>query len=473
MIITSEEMSKRKFGKLRIKTPQSILPGSNKKTVWVCDCGREKLTVTNKVVSGHTSSCGRCKEISADEMSTRKFGKLRIKTPQNVLRGSEKKIKWMCDCGREAITQISYVIAGRTSSCGRCNEIPANELAKMKYGKLQIKTPKDTLPRSNKKTVWICDCGRETKARLNDVTNGNTTSCGRCNEISSEEIFKRKFGKLRIKIPRNILPGSNKKTEWICDCGRETTAMINHVTSGHTTACSRCNEVYANTVSDMKFGKLRIKTPQDVMPGSAKKIEWICDCGKEKFISIRKVISGRTSSCGDCHGMIDDWYFTNKERIRSLKCPILPSEVPLGGITPLEVIKSSKRRFKTNCPSCRRPWTGHWGDIRFGRALTCGCSYNRTSIEQRKIFEFIKQYDSGVQLEYKLGLFSYDIFVPSKNLLIEYDGIFYHNDEYSKEKDLRKHKLALNSGYKFMRILEQDWLKNKKDVLTRVVERLK
>ena len=330
-----------------------------------------------------------------------------------------------------------------------------------KFGKLRIKIPQEIFPCSDKKTEWICDCGKEKFIQIKYVISGNTTTCGRCNEISAEEMSTRKFGKLRIKTPQDILLRSHKKIEWICDCSKETQKQICNVTNGHTTSCGHCSEISANIVSEMKFGKLRIKTPQNINPGSAKKIRWVCDCSKETITRIHLVLSGKTSSCGNCHGTIFDWYFTNKEKIRSLKYPIRPSQIPIGGITPIEIITKPSKRFKTICPSCRKSWMANWADIRFGRALTCGCGYNRISEPQRRILEFVKTYDPDAQLEYKLESSYYDIFVPSKNLLIEYDGAMWHTD---RSRDLRKHELALTHQYKFMRILEKDWKKNKQEI---------
>jgi hypothetical protein len=412
MIITAEEISEMKFGKLKIKVPKEVFSCSDKKTEWICDCGKEKIITIKDVVSGNTKTCGRCKEISAEKISNMKFGSLRIKTPQNITKGSNKKIEWICDCGRETNTQISLVISEKTSSCGRCKEISAEKISNMKFGSLRIKKPQNVFPSSHNKIEWICDCGREICINTHSVLFGLTIRCGRCNEISIEEISKMKFNKLRIKTPQSILSGSSKKTEWICDCGNIVLKQIVNVTNGHTT------------------------------------------------------------SCGDCHKIISDWYFTNKEKIRSLKYPIQPSDVPSGGIIPLEVMRQKDMRFRTLCPACQKPWTAYWNDIRRGESLTCGCCTNRVSIQQRIICEYLKQFDPDVQLEYKLTYkigvkvknFHYDIFVPSKKLLIEYDGMLYHSSSKIKERDLEKEKLVKNLGYNFMRILESDWIKNKENV---------
>jgi hypothetical protein len=277
----------------------------------------------------------------AKNIATKKFGKLRIKTPQDITSGSHKKVEWICDCGKEKSIQIKLVLSGNTKSCGQCNLITASEIITKKFGKLQIKTPQDIKPGSYKKITWICNCGREKLIPIHIVLSGDTKSCGQCNQISAKEIATRKFGKLRIKIPQDITSGSAKKIKWICDCGREKLIQISCVLSNQTTSCGQCNLISAAEIAIKKFGKLRIKTPQDILPGSNKKIWWICDCGKEKLISICYVIYGESTSCGHCSELVKNWYIQNREHIRSLKCPIEPKDFIPGGIIPLETINRS------------------------------------------------------------------------------------------------------------------------------------
>jgi hypothetical protein len=464
MLISAEEISKRKFGKLRIRIPQDIMSGSHKKTEWVCDCGKYKSYEIWSVISGHTTSCNGCNLISAEEMTIKKFGKLRIKIPKDILPGSTKKVLWICDCGKEKFIKIMYVTSGQSTSCGRCSQISAAEIATRKFGKLRIKIPQDINPGSAKKVEWICDCGREVITSIYLVISGNTSSCGRCNQISAEEIFKRKFGKLRIKNPQDIMPGSEKKIEWICDCGKEKLIQINYITSGQAISCNQCNQIAASEMAIRKFGRLRAKIPQDVTSGSKKKILWICDCGRKKLISIYSVISGYTISCGDCGGSVKNWYIQNREQIRSLKCPIDPKNFIPGGIIPLETIKNVSNPFKAICPACKKEYHPRFDGIRLGKSLTCGCASYRVSMPCLQIIEYIKSLGFKVISEHKVNNLYYDIFVPFKNSLIEFQGIRWHSMKGSKEKDLRKRCNATDAGYNFMEIHEMDWKNERDDV---------
>jgi hypothetical protein len=402
--------------------------------------------------------------ITTNEIAIKKFGKLRIEIPQNITFGSNKKVIWICDCGRKTTTKINLVLSGQSTSCGQCSQITANKIISKKFGKLRIKIPQDIFPCSNKKVEWICDCGKEKLIQIDNVISGNTTSCGQCNQISATNIAMKKFGKLRIKIPQDILPGSHKKIEWICDCGREINSKINHVLSNRSMSCGQCNLICANEIITRKFGKLQIKNPQDIFPRSEKKIWWVCNCGQEKLIKITDVVCGNTKSCGQCSKLIKNWYIQNREQIRSLKCPIKPKDFILGKITPLETIKNVNNPFKAICPACKSIYYPRLSDIKRGLSLTCGCSTHRISMPCTEITEYIKSLGCETINEFKVNKLAYDIFVPQKNLLIEFQGSKWHSFEKVKERDLKKKQNAIQMGYQFMEILEKDWKTNKVEI---------
>jgi len=457
MFMAASEISKRKFGKLRIKIPQDIKSGSNKKIEWICDCGRKKLIKINYVLSGHTKSCGNCNQITTEEISKRKFGKLRIKKPTNIMLGSGEKIEWICDCGNLVVIPIYRVASGHALSCGKCNLISATEISKRKFGKLRIKIPQDIKSGSNKKITWICDCGREKLIKIAKVFFNQIISCGNCNLISAEEISKRKFGKLRIKTPQDIIPGSHKKIWWICDCEREKLIQIDYVLLNKTVSCGQCNLITVSEIASKKFGKLRIKVPKDILPRSNKKIAWICSCGQEIVTRIADVLSNHTVSCGNCSNIVENWYFNNRKYLRRLKCPIIPNSIPVGGVVPLETIYHTNKSFPAKCCLCNNKYFPRFNDIRSGKSLTCGCVSYKISMPVIQITNYIKSLGFEAQNEYKVNKLAYDIFVPQKNLLIEFQGTRWHLMKGAKERDMKKKQNAIQSGYEFMEILEKDW----------------
>lgn len=96
----------------------------------------------------------------------------------------------------------------------------------------------------------------------------------------------------------------DKSTIWKCrcDCGAETTAITNELTSGHKKSCGCLKRVsHAENLKGQRFGRLtvfkRYGTSKD------RKALWKCkcDCGKTTVVRSIDLKSGNTKSCGCMH----------------------------------------------------------------------------------------------------------------------------------------------------------------------------
>jgi predicted SprT family Zn-dependent metalloprotease len=352
----------------------------------------------------------------------------------------------------------------------RLTKFSAAEMATRKFGRLHIKNPTDTCPGSGKRVWWICDCGREVLTITHSVMQDGIISCGHCHDkfITTEH----KFGNLRIKVAGTFSPESHKRVWWICDCGREIQNQARYVISGTKKSCGHCKEISAEKMAMQQFGKLRMRDPKTVTPGSNKKAWWTCTCGKETEAQIVAVISGRTQSCGNCADTIRSSYLIDREVIRSLKTPINATSLPTWCPKPLGTIYRVSEPFEAICPLCGSQYAPRWSGIRDGVSLTCGCSSSRISLGQREIFEFIQNIDQNTKLEYKVGGLIFDLFVPSKNLLIEFNGLKWHSRKKSKSRDLQKYKTAILNGYDFIGIFEDEWINSKEKIKILIQNRL-
>ena len=99
------------------------------------------------------------------------------------------------------------------------------------------------------------------------------------------------------------LDKNSKKPHWICkcDCG-EITKPIAAYSLKHqlTQSCGclhkeRSSQASRNDLTGKRFGKLIAKELVSINPP-----QWrcLCDCGKEKIVKSKNLISGRTQSCG-------------------------------------------------------------------------------------------------------------------------------------------------------------------------------
>lgn len=371
---------------------------SGSHSFWKCECGRDTRKVTRNVLKGATKSCGRCLEITAEIMGTRKFGKLRMKYPEVVTAGSARRVPWVCDCGRETQALV-YAVVGEqkypTVDCGHCNDRTIDPT--QKFGKLRSIETITVSPQSHKKTEWICGCGKTTKVQARYVLNGSVKTCNRCNVIEASE-FTKKFNRLTLRDPITIKSGSNKKVWWKCECGGESLAQVTSVVNGRTRSCGRCSAVIYS-----KFSKLR-------------------------------------------------------DTVRALRTPIRPESIPDCCPKALEVIRKVNARFRARCTLCAQEYYPRWAGVRNGVSLTCGCSTARVSSGQYAIHEFIvNELEVKAELEFSIGDLVYDIYVPEKNLAIEYNGLRWHSKKDSKKRDIEKYRNAIRHGKELVMFFEDEW----------------
>lgn len=87
-----------------------------------CDCGNEKVILKHAVVNGKTRSCGcisreKTSERSHKDLTGKRFGKL---IALNVSKTENGKTYWKCkcDCGNYSEVLTNRLISGHTKSCG-------------------------------------------------------------------------------------------------------------------------------------------------------------------------------------------------------------------------------------------------------------------------------------------------------------------------------------------------------------------
>lgn len=86
----------------------------------------------------------------------------------------------------------------------------------------------------------------------------------------------------------------------------------------------------------------------------------------------------------------------------------------------------------------------------------------KVSAGQRQVFDFVKGFCSDTVLEYPLDKYLVDIFVPSKNLAIEFNGWYWHSDRANRsEITLEKYKLCKRLGIRLIVIWDFDWLQRR------------
>lgn len=144
-----------------------------------CSCGKELLISSKTLRKGSIFSCG-CKRITrCKDISNQKFGLLIAIEPIGHDNSNKKLWKCRCDCGNEKIIRASDLIAGKIKSCGCLKtEVLSSDLTGKRFGYLTA--IKQIGQGKRKDFLWLCkcDCGGEIIVSTNNLTSGNTQSCG-------------------------------------------------------------------------------------------------------------------------------------------------------------------------------------------------------------------------------------------------------------------------------------------------------
>jgi hypothetical protein len=152
---------------------------------------------------------------------------------------------------------------------------------------------------SNKKVWWKCKRGHEWEEKINNRSHGR--NCPYCSghrvsdennlevvdPVLSKEWHRTKNDKLK---PRNVTTGTQRKVWWMCKKGHEWEATV--VSRHRGNGCPYCANQKVNkdnclqTINpNLSKEWHRIKngtlTPNDVTPGTSKKVWWICKKGHE------------------------------------------------------------------------------------------------------------------------------------------------------------------------------------------------
>jgi|HubBroStandDraft_6_1064221.scaffolds.fasta_scaffold202159_2 hypothetical protein len=91
---------------------------------------------------------------------------------------------------------------------------------------------------------------------------------------------------------------------------------------------------------------------------------------------------------------------------------------------------------------------------------------------RQEISDFIQSLHVPTQLNFPVGHVIYDIYIPSINLLVEYNALYTHSEPGSKQKDVAKYKHAIAAKFSFLSIFEDEWLHGRAKVETLIKNKL-
>ena len=154
--------------------------------------------------------------------------------------------------------------------------------------------------RKEGKYRYRCDCGTVGVTKCGYILYGSTKSCGCLNNEKRKkkvtDIAGRTFGKLTTISPGNRA-NRNGSRYWLChcECGQDREILKRNLLSGLSESCGKCSRV---GLLGKRFGKYTVIGERAVT--YKKGMAWLCecDCGKERYVTRYNLVKGYSKSCG-------------------------------------------------------------------------------------------------------------------------------------------------------------------------------
>jgi hypothetical protein len=137
---------------------------------------------------------------------------------------------------------------------------------------------------------------------------------------------------------------------------------------------------------------------------------------------------------------------------------------------PMEEYDGIKKIYSWTCSKCGATFEDNINNGRIPRCLTCNPIY--TSIGESEVLAFCKEYlDDSRKDNVIINPNELDIFIPSKNIAIEYNGLYWHSELNGKDKKyhLDKTLKCKEKGIQLLHIFEDEWI-NKQEIVKSIIK---
>lgn len=425
-------------------------------------------------------------------------------TPENTTPKANHKVWWTCDKGHEWEATVASRTRSNKSNCPYCLNkrilVGYNDLSTVNpiLGKQWHPTKNNLAPSevstgSHAKVWWQCDKGHEWEATIiNRSKNKNPTNCPYCtgskasigvNDLKTQypDIAKEWHPTKNLDDLTKISRKSNRKVWWLCDKGHEwANTVVNRTHQKQN--CPYCtnrkvtpgyNDIKTTSpalIKDWDHSK-NLTSPDEVTYGSDQKIWWLCENGHSWQAHAYSRAKGK--GCPVCANRP---LTLTKHRYVSEDLQLMSQWHPTrnDNLTPATI----------TCGSGISAWwvcqKGHeWKAPIYSRKYGKGCSKcsNRVSNKEKDLAEFLRANKLDIETGTRNIITPYelDMFIPSKNIAIEFNGIYWHTENQGKNQMYHYNKwlACKEKGIQLIQIWEDDWDSNKNLVKRMLLHKLK
>jgi hypothetical protein len=480
-------------------TPSNITIGSSRKIWWKCPKEEDHLyecTISDRrrglgcpMCSGRKVVYSNCLAILRPDLASEwyqpKNGNI---TPRDVTTGSPKKFFWKCEKGQDHIWPATVNARNSGTNCPFCankklsitNSLFTNrpDLVKEIHNYLNNGIdPKRIIVSSKQSLWWQCKNGSDHiwKASVNSRVNG--AGCHICwgRKVVNSNSLSMKLPKLLEEWdyhknhdkPSEIYFGSLKKYWWKCPKGKdhEWQASVSKRVKG--TGCPMCigqKVVESNSLktlrpdlaSEWHLKNNGTKSPSEYTIGSSKLVWWKCPKGEDHVWQAAISSRAKGVGCPVCSG-----YKVVHSNCLSTTHPKVAKNwhhTLNGKLSPKDVIGGSPKKVWWKCDKgIDHEWRT---SVRHRTQRGTGCPFCTLTPQSKQeltitfeLMQFFNINPRGFKTRIDGKLISVDIYLKELNLVIEFDGSYWHKGKTDLDK-LKTERLS-SDGFQIMRIREE------------------
>ena len=333
------------------------------------------------------------------------------------------------------------------------------------YKKNGLLLPEMVTYGSKKKVWWKCKkCGYSWEAEIQNRTKAKPTGCPYCaNRIREKlpnKLTKEWHPTLNGSLlPTDVSPSSSKRVWWKCDKGHEWKMTV--VARYKGSNCPYCDGKYLSTgnpelAQEWHPTNNGVLSPNDVRISSKQKVWWLGKCGHEWQAAIGDR-SIKKAGCPYCSGNKVLIGFNDLSTVN----PLLASEwhpIKNGDKTP-EMFTSSSTHMAWWKGECGHEWRATIASRNSGIGCPECTKRQRTSFPEQALYYYLKQVFPNTINSYKdifANRMELDVFIPTKNVAIEYDGVYWHGNDSSLRKEAEKYEICKKNSIRLIRVREDD-----------------
>jgi hypothetical protein len=429
-------------------------------------------------------------------------------TPSNVTQGSNKKVWWQGACNHEWEATIGSRAQG--ANCPYCSgnkiRIGFNDLQSQNFILAEqwhptlnknLK-PEQTLATSITSRWWQCELGHEWSASPYS-RHHRKTNCPYCTNqkllVGFNDLFTKhpdiasqwhpvKNGAL---LPSHVTAQSVKKYWWEDSYGHEWyTRVLDRTTKGQ--GCPICaNQIVLSGFNDLATTHPLlalqwhpVKNDQilstEVNAGSHKKVWWLGKCSHTWEAKIENrarnglgcpicanqvILTGFNDLATTHPHLVAEWHPTKNKTLEPHMIAAGSSARKVWWLCPLDhayAMKPNTRSSKQQggCPTCARK--------------------RYVSNPELELYVFMTSLGFDVEQSNRTLLRGkeIDLYVHSRRLAVEFNGLYWHSEAQGKDKGYHKAKYeaALAAGIQLVQIWEDDWRDRKPQVMRALAHKL-